>query len=113
MAADDKLNAELRRGVLQVALLALLRRRAHGYALGKALSAHGLDTEEGTLYPILRRLEQQGYVQSQWDTGGNHPRKYYEITPAGREILSTLVDSLRGIAKSIEDLLREGDADGE
>ncbi len=113
MAADDKLNAELRRGVLQVALLALLRRRAHGYALGKALSAHGLETEEGTLYPVLRRLEQQGYVTSRWDTGGNHPRKYYEITGAGREVLSMLVGSLRRLVDSIEGLLREGDSDGE
>lgn len=84
-------ETELRRGVLQVAVLALLRRRAYGYDLLRVLDERGLPTEEGTLYPVLRRLEQEGLLSSSWDTSGSRPRKYYESTDEGRAALEALL----------------------
>ena len=76
---EEKLEAELRRGVLQIAALALMRERTYGYQLGKDLARHGLETEEGTLYPILRRLQDQGLLTSSWDTRGSRPRSVGSI----------------------------------
>jgi DNA-binding PadR family transcriptional regulator len=101
---QDRASTELRRGVLQVAVLALLRRPTYGYDLLRVLGEGGLATEEGTLYPVLRRLEAEGLLRSSWDTSGNRPRKYYESTDEGRAVLCALrsewdrVDrSLRGV----------------
>ena len=112
MEAEEKLTAELRRGVLQIASLALMRRRTYGYQLLKDLAAHGFETEEGTLYPILRRLEGQELVRSLWDTAGQRPRKYYEITPTGENVLATLLTAFRGIARSLDGILDQGEAHG-
>lgn len=95
--AESKLEAELRRGVLQIAALALMRERTYGYQLGKDLAECGLETEEGTLYPILRRLEDQGLVASTWDTEGSRPRKYYQITAEGETTLRHLTETWRRI----------------
>ena len=84
-------ETELRRGVLQVAVLALLRRKAYGYDLLRILGERGLPTEEGTLYPVLRRLETEGLLRSSWDTSGSRPRKYYESTDEGRAALEALL----------------------
>lgn len=86
-------ETELRRGVLQVAVLALLRRRTYGYDLLRVLAEHGIETEEGTLYPVLRRLEQEGLLAASWDTSGNRPRKYYESTDTGRAALEALLSA--------------------
>ena len=101
---ESKLEAELRRGVLQIAALALMRERTYGYQLGKDLAEKGLETEEGTLYPILRRLQGQGLVESTWDTEGARPRKYYEITNKGRSTLESLLRTWKGIHASLEQL---------
>ena len=106
-----KLEAELRRGVLQIAALALMREPTYGYQLGKDLSAHGLDTEEGTLYPVLRRLEEQGLVLSSWDTEGARPRKYYQITPAGEETLTSLLATWERIHEALAGLTGPGATD--
>jgi DNA-binding PadR family transcriptional regulator len=102
---EVKLTAELRRGVLQIAVLALMREPSYGYQLGKDLAGHGLETEEGTLYPILRRLEQQGLCESSWDTGGNRPRKYYRTTDKGRATLDNLLVTFRRIGVALEAVL--------
>ena len=105
----DRAAQELKRGVLQVAVLALLRRRAYGYDLLRVLSDLGFPAEEGTLYPVLRRLEAEGLLRGEWDTSGSRPRKYYESTDTGRAALESLaaewsrVDaSLRGILEAAE-----------
>ena len=88
--AYDKISQELRRGILILAVLSQLQVETHGYALISTLAAHGLVIDQGTLYPLLRRLESQGLLQSQWNTEGTRPRRYYVITPAGAAVLQTL-----------------------
>ena len=103
----ERAISELKRGVLQMAVLALLQRRAYGYDLLRILAERGFPAEEGTLYPVLRRLESDGLLRSEWDTSGSRPRKYYESTDTGKAALTMLavawsrVDaSLRGILET-------------
>jgi DNA-binding PadR family transcriptional regulator len=96
---------ELRRGVLQVAVLALLQRRAYGYDLLRVLAERGLPAEEGTLYPILRRLEGEGLLASEWDTSGARPRKYYESTESGRAALHALAEEWARVDASLKSVL--------
>jgi len=101
----ERAAQEIRRGVLQVAVLALLQRRAYGYDLLRVLSERGLPAEEGTLYPILRRLESEGLLASEWDTTGTRPRKYYESTDAGRAALSALAEEWSRVDASLRSVL--------
>ncbi len=104
---ETKLAQELRRGVLQIAVLALMRRPTYGYRLLKDLDARGLPAEEGTLYPILRRLEKQGLIGGEWNTDGSRPRKYYRITPEGESTLSTLLHTWQNIHAALSELAAE------
>jgi DNA-binding PadR family transcriptional regulator len=97
----DKIGAELRRGLVQIVALSLLRERLYGYQIVKILAANGLETEEGTLYPLLRRLESQGLLRSEWDTNGSRPRKYYELSPEGRAALPKLEEVWREITDAV------------
>jgi PadR family transcriptional regulator, regulatory protein PadR len=91
----DQLRLELRRGIVVLAVLRLLDSATYGYSLVQQLGALGLDIEEGTLYPLLRRLEKQGLLQSEWDTTESRPRKYYHISPAGQDVLTALTGEWR------------------
>jgi DNA-binding PadR family transcriptional regulator len=100
----ENLRLELRRGIVVLAVLSQMNTARYGYSLIQRLAEKGLDIEEGTLYPLLRRLEKQGLLESEWEVGEARPRKYYRISPAGREVLETLradwletVDVMRGI----------------
>ncbi len=86
----EQLRLELRRGIVVLAVLSLLDSASYGYNLIQRLAALGLDIEEGTLYPLLRRLEKQGLLQSEWDTTESRPRKYYRISTAGLDVLTAL-----------------------
>jgi DNA-binding PadR family transcriptional regulator len=86
----NQLRLELRRGIVVLAVLHLLDSASYGYNLIQRLAALGLDIEEGTLYPLLRRLEKQGLLQSEWDTTESRPRKYYHISAAGQDVLTSL-----------------------
>ena len=108
---EDRAGTELRRGVLQVGVLALLRRRAYGYDLLRVLAEGGLPTEEGTLYPVLRRLEADGLLVSSWDTSGNRPRKYYESTDEGQAALRTLRTEWDRVDRSLRSLCGADDAE--
>jgi len=101
----DKIGAELRRGLVQVVALSLLRERLYGYQLVKVLAAAGLETEEGTLYPLLRRLESQGLLRSEWDTGGSRPRKYYRLSEEGLVALPMLEELWRDISSAVGRIL--------
>lgn len=96
--------------MLQVAVLALLRRRTYGYDLLRVLTERGLPTEEGTLYPVLRRLEQEGLLVSSWDTTGSRPRKYYQSTDTGRAALHALLEAWVRVDRSLRALCDDSDA---
>ena len=101
----DKLTQELRRGILVLAALSQLLEPKYGYALIDELSRHGLEIEQGTLYPLLRRLEEQGLLESEWNVEGSRPRRYYVISPAGRELLCQLQEDWRQLVQVIDILL--------
>lgn len=109
MALSDSFHvraaSELKRGVLQVAVLALLKRRAYGYDLLRVLSERGFHAEEGTLYPVLRRLETEGLLRSEWDTTGSRPRKYYESTDSGRTAVAALAAEWSRVDASLQSIL--------
>jgi PadR family transcriptional regulator, regulatory protein PadR len=86
----NKLRLELRRGILVLAVLNQMDRARYGYSLIQRLAEQGMDIEEGTLYPLLRRLEKDGLLESEWEVTENRPRKYYRISPDGREVLTAL-----------------------
>ena len=104
----DKLALELRRGTLALAALSELRQSRHGYSLVRRLAERGLEVEQGTLYPLLRRLDDQGLLDSRWDVGGSRPRKYYTLSPRGAEALDQLTSLWRELVRTTSDLLDEG-----
>ena len=98
----DTLRLELRRGSLTLAVLAQLRSEHYGYSLRKALVDLGLDIDEGTLYPLLRRLESQELLTSEWREEGNRNKRFYKLSPDGRQVLKQLLAEWRGINQSLE-----------
>lgn len=78
---------ELRRGTLILLVLSQMKEPTYGYNLVKKLNDRDIPMDANTLYPLMRRLEGQGLLKSQWDTGEGKPRKYYQITPDGLEVL--------------------------
>lgn len=100
----ERFETEVKRGVMQVAVMCLLERERYGYDIIKSLKDAGLGVEEGTLYPILRRLEDERILSSRWVTEGPRPRKYYMITEYGREIREKLLGSLKSIGGAIDSL---------
>lgn len=103
--AFDNLRLELRRGSLILAVLAELRKEQYGYTLRKALSGHGLAIDEGTLYPLLRRLEAQGLLTSQWREEDRRNKRFYQLSPEGVRILEQLGAEWRAINGSLQQLL--------
>ena len=98
---------ELRRGTLILCVLAKLRQPAYGYSLIAELAGTGMAVEANTLYPLLRRLESQGLLESAWNTEGAKPRKYYAATAFGLEILSALRGHWQGAVEAMHTILGE------
>ena len=88
----DNLRLELRRGCLVVAVLVQLRTELYGYAIRKALTDQGLAIDENTLYPLLRRLESQGLLVSQWREEEKRNKRFYRLSPVGEEVLADLLE---------------------
>jgi PadR family transcriptional regulator, regulatory protein PadR len=86
----NQLRLELRRGIVVLAVLSQLDAPCYAYSLIQRLAEQGLDVEEGTLYPLLRRLEKQGLLESEWEVGESRPRKYYRVSSAGGDVLTAL-----------------------
>jgi DNA-binding PadR family transcriptional regulator len=106
----SKLELELRRGVLVLAVLSQLRDAQYGYSLRQALAAQGMPIEEGTLYPLLRRLESQGVLASEWRIESGPPRRYYRLNDAGAALLAQLMVSWGDLVATMSKLLeREQD----
>jgi PadR family transcriptional regulator, regulatory protein PadR len=103
----ENLKMELRRGCLIVAVLAQLRTEQYGYTLRKALAADGLAIDEGTLYPLLRRLETQGLLASQWREEEKRNKRFYRLSPAGEVILRQLLEEWESINASLGKILQE------
>ena len=97
---------ELRRGVLSIAVLSQLSKEEYGYSLLKALSDKGMEIDQSTLYPLLRRLESQGLLQSDWRIVDEaRPRRYYVISPQGRAVLNKLKREWSTMAETMKQML--------
>jgi len=103
----DNLILELRRGTLVLTVLSQLDIQQYGYSLKQVLSEKGLEIDQGTLYPLLRRLEEQGLLDSEWSLETSRPRRYYVLNDAGREALHTLTQEWRALAGVLDRLLEK------
>jgi DNA-binding PadR family transcriptional regulator len=105
MPTDDdlfeKLRVELRRGSLVLAVLGALREERYGYTLRQTLEDAGLPIDEGALYPLLRRLEAQGMLVSEWREDAKRTKRFYRLSPDGTEILAALLHEWNAISESI------------
>ena len=102
----ENLRLELRRGCLTLAVLTQLRTEQYGYTLRKALADDGLEIDEGTLYPLLRRLESQGLLVSQWREQDKRNKRFYRLSPAGEQILSQLMEEWQRINTSLSKIMQ-------
>ncbi len=100
-ALFENIRLELRRGFLIVAVLAQLRREHYGYTLRKELADLGLEIDEGTLYPLLRRLETQGLLTSEWREENNRKKRFYRLSAEGKQILKQLLAEMEKINSSL------------
>jgi len=96
---------ELRRGVIVLAALSQLGTEQYGYSLLKKLADLGLEVDQGTLYPLLRRLEAQGLLESVWKLGESRPRRYYVVSAEGKKLLPKLKKEWAGIVSVMDKLL--------
>lgn len=96
---------ELRRGVIMLAALSQLGTEQYGYSLLKQLADLGLEVDQGTLYPLLRRLEAQGLLESVWKIEEARPRRYYVLSSEGRKILPKLKKEWAGIVSTMDKML--------
>jgi PadR family transcriptional regulator, regulatory protein PadR len=103
----ENLKLELRRGSLTLAVLAQLRTERYGYALRQAMADEGLEIDEGSLYPLLRRLENQGQLVSDWREENRRKKRFYRLSPEGERTLEQLMREWQRIHTSLAKMLRE------
>lgn len=96
---------ELRRGTLILLVLSQLKEPMYGYSLVKKLNDYQIPIDANTLYPLMRRLEGQGLLESRWDTAESKPRKYYKITPDGLAVLERTVGYWNTFSRNVDKLL--------
>jgi PadR family transcriptional regulator PadR len=104
-AQFDTLRLELRRGCLVLAVLAQLRTEHYGYTLKKELNDRGMDIDEGTLYPLLRRLEAQGLLVSEWREEDKRNKRFYRLSPEGTRVLEALLAEWQQLNASVETIV--------
>jgi PadR family transcriptional regulator PadR len=97
----ENLRLELRRGCLVLAVMAELRSEQYGYTLRKALNDRGLAIDESTLYPLLRRLESQGLLVSQWREEDKRNKRFYHLSPDGKQVFKQLVAEWHSLNSSL------------
>jgi DNA-binding PadR family transcriptional regulator len=110
MIEDDALathRQELRRGTAVLACLLVLQRPNYGYALLESLQASGIDVDANTLYPLMRRLEKQGLLTSEWNTEESRPRKFYRTSPDGQALARTLTADFDELHSALAALNKE------
>jgi len=103
----ENLRLELRRGCLTLAVLTQLRTERYGYTLRKALAEDGLEIDEGTLYPLLRRLESQGLLVSEWREEDKRNKRFYRLSDEGTKVLRQLLFEWGRINSSLERILQQ------
>ncbi|HEX5049293.1 MAG TPA: helix-turn-helix transcriptional regulator [Gammaproteobacteria bacterium] len=103
----DPFRQELRRGCLALAALAALRDEQYGYTLRQSLKRRGLSVEQGTLYPLLKRLETQGFLVSEWRHEGGRQKRFYRLSAAGLRLLELLQREWREIGQTINAIVDE------
>lgn len=103
----ENLKLELRRGSLVLAVLAALRSEQYGYTLRKDLAEHGMEIDEGTLYPLLRRLESQGLLASEWREHEKRNKRFYKLSADGRRILVQLLAEWQNLDTSVRAIFKE------
>lgn len=103
----ENTTLELRRGVIVLSVLNQLDQEQYGYSLLKLLADQGLDVDQGTLYPLLRRLETQGLLKSEWKIEEARPRRYYVISRKGRELLPRLNEEWNDIVATMAKMLKD------
>jgi PadR family transcriptional regulator PadR len=106
----ESLRLELRRGCLVVAVLAQLRSERYGYTLKKELAEQGLDIDEGTLYPLLRRLEGQGLLESEWREEDKRSKRFYKLSAEGRTVLKQLLAEWQDLSAALARISRSRSA---
>jgi len=101
----DKLRQELRRGILVLAVLMQLQQEHYGYSLRKALQNCGLDIDEGTLYPLVRRLEKQGLLQSEWREESKRKKRFYRLSTLGETALQEMQSEWQNLNGNLENII--------
>jgi len=102
----ENLKLELRRGSLVLAVLAQLRTEQYGYTLRKALAEHGMAVDEGTLYPLLRRLESQGLLSSEWREEDKRNKRFYLLSNEGKRMFQQLLAEWKSIDASLNGIVK-------
>lgn len=102
-----QLNQELRRGTLVLCVLSQLKSPEYGYSLIQRLADKGMHIEQNTLYPLLRRLEKQGLVDSSWSVEEARPRRYYQLSETGQHVLTALTKEWELMNATMNGLLKE------
>lgn len=103
----DNMLLELRRGVIVLAVLSQLGQEEYGYSLINNLREAGLEIDQGTLYPLLRRLEAQGLLESKWRIEADRPRRYYVVSPEGQDLLPQLKKEWNSIVNMMNKMLNK------
>ncbi len=102
----ENISQEMRRGLIMLAVLSQLSKQEYGYALLKLLADRGFVVDQGTLYPLLRRLEAQGLLESAWNVEEGRPRRYYVISGEGKKLLPQLKSEWDSMVTAMGKLLK-------
>lgn len=103
----EKLRHEMRRGVIVLAVLGALREEHYGYSLGKTLKNRDINIDEGTLYPLVRRLEKQGLLVSEWREETKRKKRFYRLSDDGERVFRTLRNEWRELNDRVTHVIEE------
>ena len=101
----QNLQQEMKRGTLVLAVLTQLDEPQYGYTLIQTLTGMGMAVEQNTLYPLMRRLEKQGLLESLWQIEENRPRRYYQISAFGKEVRVALINEWNTLEQTMSNLI--------
>ena len=105
-STEDGYTQELRRGVILLAVLSQLDELQYGYSLITQLEEIGFSIDQGTLYPLLRRLEERGLLESEWVVGESRPRRYYKISTTGKKVYAKLKTEWQELVKTMQEVIK-------